>query len=112
MPPPTEAKAVQQLLGFVNYLAKILPHLSDVCEPLHRLTNKDVLWAWLPQHDDVLEQIKKVVSNQPILRYYDLSEVVTLQCDASDKGSALAEGAAHCICFKDIDTHGARICPN
>lgn len=72
-----DAKAVQRLLGFVNYLAKFLPHLSDVCEPLRRLTNKDVLWAWLPQHDDVLEQIKKLVSNQPILTYYDdLSEDV------------------------------------
>jgi hypothetical protein len=64
IPPPTYAKAVQRLLGFVNYLAKFLPHLSDVCEPLRRLTSKGVLWAWLPQHDVALEQINKLVTNQ------------------------------------------------
>ena len=49
IPPPTDAKAMQRLLGFVNYLAKFLLHQSDVCEPLRQLTSKGVLWAWLPQ---------------------------------------------------------------
>ena len=43
MPNPTgrtrseKVKAVQRFLGFVNYLAKFVPHLVDKCEPL-RLT--------------------------------------------------------------------------
>ena len=41
MPPSTDAKVVHRLLGFVNYSAKFLPHLSDVCEPLGWLTNKE-----------------------------------------------------------------------
>jgi len=35
---PADVAAVQRLLGFVNYLARFMPHLSDVCEPLRRLT--------------------------------------------------------------------------
>lgn len=31
MPQPTDAKAVQRFIGFVTYLAKFLPHLSEVC---------------------------------------------------------------------------------
>ena len=34
MPKPTNVKEVQRLVGFVNYLAKFLPQLSTVCEPL------------------------------------------------------------------------------
>jgi len=54
MQTPTDVKARQRLLGFLNYLAKFLPHLSDVCEPLRRLTDKDIQGAWLPQHETAL----------------------------------------------------------
>ena len=39
MPKPTDVKAVQRLLGMVNYLAKFCPHLSDHCQPLRQLTH-------------------------------------------------------------------------
>ena len=42
MPEPTDVKALQRFLGMVNYLAKILLHLSTVTEPLRRLLDKDV----------------------------------------------------------------------
>ena len=38
-----KVKAVQRFLGFVNYLAKFLPKLSNACEPLRRLTDKDTM---------------------------------------------------------------------
>lgn len=34
MQTPTDIKSLQRLLGFVNYLSKFLPRLSDICEPL------------------------------------------------------------------------------
>ena len=34
MSKPANMKEVQRLVGFVNYLAKFLPQLSTVCEPL------------------------------------------------------------------------------
>ena len=33
IPEPDDAKAVQRLLGSVNYLAKFVPHLSDIHDP-------------------------------------------------------------------------------
>uniref|UniRef100_A0A803JLC0 Gypsy retrotransposon integrase-like protein 1 n=1 Tax=Xenopus tropicalis TaxID=8364 RepID=A0A803JLC0_XENTR len=86
MPNPENVQAVQRMLGFVNYLSKFLPHLSDVCEPLRRLTDKDSVWVWQSSHDESMEQIKKLVTAQPVLRYYDVNEEVTVQCDASEKG--------------------------
>ena len=46
MPKPTDVAGVQRLIGFVNYLNKFLPRLSDVCEPLRKLMAKDVEWHW------------------------------------------------------------------
>ncbi|KAJ8386635.1 hypothetical protein AAFF_G00168670 [Aldrovandia affinis] len=83
MQTPTDVKSLQRLLGFVNYLSRFLPYLSDVCEPLRRLTDKDIEWAWLPQHDAALENIKHLVMHHPVLKYYDFKEEVTLQCDSN-----------------------------
>ena len=38
MPKPTCKKETFSLLGFINYLAKILPRLSEVVQPLGDLT--------------------------------------------------------------------------
>ncbi|KAF7647500.1 hypothetical protein LDENG_00171570 [Lucifuga dentata] len=57
MQTPTDVKSLQRFLGFVNYLAKFLPRLSDVCEPLQCLTDKDVEWAWLSVHDSALDTV-------------------------------------------------------
>ena len=76
MPKPDSVQTVLRFLGFVNYLAKFLPHLSDVSEPLRRLTDMDAIWCWQPQHDKAVEAIKKLVTDNPVLRYYDTTEEV------------------------------------
>lgn len=90
MQTPTDVKSLQRFLGFVNYLAKFLPHLSDVCEPLRRLTDKDVEWTWLSQHESAVDTVKQLVTCHPVLKYYNLQEEVTLQCDASETGLGAA----------------------
>ena len=50
MPAPKDAKAVQRLLGSVNYWAKFVPHLSNIMQPLRRLLDKDTEWCWLHTH--------------------------------------------------------------
>ena len=42
MPTPTEEQSLQRLLGMFTYLAKFLPNLSDVTEPLRSLLDRDV----------------------------------------------------------------------
>ena len=41
IPKLTNANDVQRFIGFVNYLSRFLPKLSDICEPLRRLTDKN-----------------------------------------------------------------------
>ena len=47
-------------MGFVQYLSKFLPQLSDICEPLRKLTVKGVEWCWLEAHDEAVEKVKLV----------------------------------------------------
>lgn len=42
MPNQIDVAGVRRFIGFVTYLAKFLPNLSDICEPLRKLTQKDI----------------------------------------------------------------------
>lgn len=78
MPPPNDVKGLKRFLGMVNYLAKFLPLLSDMTEPLRRLDDKEVEWCWLEQHQKAFTTIKKYLADAPVLKYYDVNEEVTI----------------------------------
>ena len=59
---PTSVKELQRFLGTVNYLAKFLPRLSDVSEPLRKLLVKDVDWMWLEEQQKNLHTSQRVGS--------------------------------------------------
>ncbi|XP_052785334.1 uncharacterized protein K02A2.6-like [Mya arenaria] len=86
MQKPSDKKAVQRLLGVVNYLTKFLGNLSDICEPIRTLTHKDAIWNWTHEHDEAFKNIKTAVCNVPVLRYFDSRLNTVLQCDASETG--------------------------
>lgn len=90
MPPPTDVAAVRRLLGFTQYLSKFFPHLSDITKPLRELTQQDTEWTWDQAQQGALHTLKKAVTSIPVLRYYNLRDEVTLQCDASQSGLGAA----------------------
>ena len=62
MPKPKDVKAVRRFCSFVNYLAKFLPRLSEVLEPIQQLTRKEVSWQWQHEHDAAFEKVKDLVT--------------------------------------------------
>ena len=90
MPAPKDAKAVQRLLGSVNYLAKYVPHLSNIMQPLRRLLDKDTELCWLHTHQQAFDEMKKALTTTQALSYYDVMKPVVIQCDASDSGLGAA----------------------
>ena len=84
MPKPTCKKETLSLLGFINYLAKFLPRLSEVAQPLRNLTLTNAQFMWSEQHNKAFDEVKKLVANHPVLKYYDINDEVTIQCDASE----------------------------
>ena len=86
MPFPKDVAAVQRLLGLAQFLSKFLPHLLDMTKPLRELTKKEIPWRWDATQQQAFENLKKAVSDTPLLRCYNVQEEVTLQCDASLAG--------------------------
>ena len=90
MPPPENVAGVQRILGMSQYLSKFLPRLSDITKPLRDLTRQDAEWIWDEPQQSAFECLKQAVSAMPVLRYYNLKEDVTIQCDASQRGLGVA----------------------
>ena len=43
-------------------------------------------WAWHPEHDKAIENLKVVLTNKPMLVFFDVKQPVTIQADASQSG--------------------------
>ena len=74
---------VQLILGTVN-LAKFLPMLSEVSEPLRLLTKKDLEFLWDEINDRAFNRIEEMVTAPPVLKYYVREKDLVFQCNASE----------------------------
>ena len=86
MPKPEDVEGVRRFCGFVNYLAKFLPKLSDILEPIRQLTRDDVPWIWAAAQDQAFKKVQQLVTEAPVLAFYDPSKELLIQCDASQSG--------------------------
>jgi hypothetical protein len=55
-------------------------------EPIRRLTRKDTDWIWAEEQEKAFEDVKKLVTEAPVLSYYNPEGELEFQCDASQKG--------------------------
>lgn len=94
IPRPTDVQWVQRFLGMVNYIAKFCSHATELCEPQRQLTHKDSLWEWSERHEQAFNKIRDTIGQTPVLKYYNPTEQLVLQCDASESGlgAALVQG--------------------
>lgn len=87
---PTNPQELQRFLGMTTYLAKYIPHLSaeatNLRELLKRSESQDKKWCWESSHQNTFETLKKLVTEAPVLAYYDTNRPITIQCDASSMG--------------------------
>ena len=77
-------------MGTVGYLAKFLPRLSEVSQPLRQLTQKGTEFLWDEIHDRAFNRIKEMVTAPPLLKYYEREKDLVIQCDASEGGLGAA----------------------
>src|SRR5882724_1588643 len=64
-------KAVQAFLGFANFYCRFIAGFSNIVIPLIRLTRKDTLFTWGPDHTKVFETLKTSFTQAPILAHFN-----------------------------------------
>ena len=91
-----------------------MPHLSEITELLQRLQDKVMEWQWLTQHSIAFNTVKKYLTESAVLKYYNINEEVTIQCDASETGLGAphAERSACVLRLKSTYRLWDQICPD
>ncbi|RXN08425.1 retrotransposon-like family member retr-1 [Labeo rohita] len=86
MPEPQDKAALMRFLGLLQYLSKFIPNMSDLSAPLRKLLEGDVAWHWETEQQKSFERLKSLVSNTPVLKYFDVNKEIMLSVDASAEG--------------------------
>lgn len=86
MPLPKNKNDLERFLGMVTYVAKFIPNLSEVTTNLRQLLKKNVLFQWDENHTLTFNKIKKLLSTEPVLQYYNPNKPVVISVDASQNG--------------------------
>lgn len=82
-PAPKDKQELLRFLGMINYLAKFIPNMSEINEPLRRLLEKDSEFIWGPAQEKCFRKLKCMICESPILRFYDVNKPITLTVDSS-----------------------------
>lgn len=67
---PTNKAEVRSLLGSLQFIARFIPNFSEITRPLVELTRKDAQFLWQGKHSEVVETIKRCITEakpQPLL---------------------------------------------
>ncbi len=105
-PRPSTKTQVRAFLGLAGYYHCFIPNFSSLAAPLTDLTRKGqpecVIWS--PETEEAFHQIKRALTEEPVLRALDFGCPFLLQTDASDAGlgavlSQVQEGEEHPVLF-------------
>ncbi|KAG5730221.1 hypothetical protein E4T56_gene11659 [Termitomyces sp. T112] len=83
-PPLRNVKEVQSFLGFANFYCCFINNYSGITKPLNRLTRKDTPWDWDSKCQSVFLLLKRAFTSAPVLRHFDPSLLIVLECNASN----------------------------
>ena len=86
MPTPQSKDDLQRSLGLFTYLAPYIPNYADRSAILRDLLKKDVPFLWQEDHQHAFDELKRSITPESCLRYFNPHEETTLEVDASQKG--------------------------
>jgi hypothetical protein len=91
---PNNTRQRKAFLGLAGYYRKFVPRFSQITEPLHKLTRKNVPYAWGEEQESAFQTLKDILCNEPLLQYLDFEKDFIVTCDASSNGigSVLSQG--------------------
>ena len=86
MTAPTNVPELRSFMGMVNFMARFIPSLSTIMEPLSRLLKSDREWTWDAQQEDAFAAVKNAMTKSTALAFYDHNRPTKLSSDASSYG--------------------------
>ena len=86
MQPPSTATEARSFLGLVNTVARFVPNLAAMTEPLRRITHKNHPWLWGPEQSEAFNKLRDLISSDTVLAHFDPSFPTQVRHDACEIG--------------------------
>ena len=86
MPVPQTVAEVHRFLGMVAYLGKFIPNLSSNTAELRKLLETKENWNLTDQHTKQFRNLQQLVSQSPVLKYFNQELPTKVSVDASKSG--------------------------
>ena len=71
MQTPSTATEARSFLGLVNTVARFVPNLAPMTEPIRRITHKNHPWLWGPEQSEALNKLRHLISRDAVLAHFD-----------------------------------------
>ena len=85
-PAPKDISGLRSFLGLTGYYRRFIPSYATVAAPLTALLKKGVQFSWTESREAAFKELKRYLTDDPILKYPDFDKEFILQTDASDYG--------------------------
>nr|CAN63369.1 hypothetical protein VITISV_016446 [Vitis vinifera] len=82
--PPTKVPQLRSFIGLVNHYRRFIKGYSARAASLTDLLKKNKAWEWDERCQQVFEDLKKAVIEEPVLALPDHTKVFEIHTDASD----------------------------
>ena len=86
MPALENKSDLQRFLRMVTYLGKFVSNLSEVSAPFRVLLEKDIVWSFDTPQQQAFQELKLIITNTPVLKYFDPKLPIKVSSDASKSG--------------------------
>lgn len=86
MPRPEDKKGVLRILGMVNFIGKFIPSLAAKTVHLRQLLHNSCEFRWNKELENEWQQLKKTLTTEPVLAYFDPKRKTKVSTDASKAG--------------------------
>ena len=87
MLPPENIKQLRTFLGLCGHFRMFIRDYAKIVKPLTELTGHDVPFNWGKVHQAVFEELKILITSNPIVSLPDFKRQFILTTDASDVGT-------------------------
>jgi hypothetical protein len=85
-PTPKNVSQVRSFHGLAGFYRRFVKDFSTIATPLNELTKKGVVFKWGEPQENAFQELKKRLTEAPLLMLPDFRRTFEVECDASGIG--------------------------